>query len=341
MIMASWGVAQDTIIYGHDSRYYYDGDADLPQGESEPNAGMYSYVISDDEIGDIRYLLKDYIHNGNGSDSLYGIAVCGLTWKSIATQQYGASWNYDNSWSAHDLTAWGTKVVLCKHNKQGGLDIIDSVPWIVEDPIKTMTYVNLWEHKNNPLYEFFFDSAYPFNDTICIGFSLRAQDYPLLSILSRTYNDSSKTINWYMAIGDSSNRIGAEQLWRWNPIPNSSQYYFGSASLDGYQYLCGGIIPIIAPKGAQANSGDDSTATERIKFAAALPQMRVYPNPVRDELHVDGCEVRQAELIDVMGRRVRQWGEGERMRVAGLPAGVYMLRVRTDEGVAVKRVAIE
>ena len=69
--------------------------------------------------------------------------------------------------------------------------------------------------------------------------------------------------------------------------------------------------------------------------------MKVYPNPVRDELHVDGCEVRQAELIDMMGRSVRRWQGGNRMSVAGLPSGVYMLRVRTDEGVAVKRVAIE
>ncbi len=78
-----------------------------------------------------------------------------------------------------------------------------------------------------------------------------------------------------------------------------------------------------------------------IETAGNMPQMKVYPNPVRDELHVDGCEVRQAELIDMMGRSVRRWQGGNRMRVSGLPSGVYMLRVRTDEGVAVKRVAIE
>ena len=78
-----------------------------------------------------------------------------------------------------------------------------------------------------------------------------------------------------------------------------------------------------------------------IELATTLPQLRVYPNPARDELKVEGCEVLQVELVDMLGRSLRRWHGGDRMTVTGLPAGVYMLRVTTDDGTATRRVMVE
>ena len=61
--------------------------------------------------------------------------------------------------------------------------------------------------------------------------------------------------------------------------------------------------------------------------------MSVYPNPATDYITISGAEGAEAEICDVMGRRVMAFTvESPRftVNVASLPAGVYLLRVGGD-----------
>ena len=61
---------------------------------------------------------------------------------------------------------------------------------------------------------------------------------------------------------------------------------------------------------------------------AEAPQVRVYPNPASDVLHVQGVGAEVAvELIDALGRRVRSVRGQQTVNTADLPAGLYLLRV--------------
>ncbi|MDR2926617.1 MAG: T9SS type A sorting domain-containing protein, partial [Cytophagaceae bacterium] len=64
--------------------------------------------------------------------------------------------------------------------------------------------------------------------------------------------------------------------------------------------------------------------------------VRLYPNPVSNLLHVEaGSDAVTVEVFNMQGQKVC-FADKSEVNVAALPAGVYMIKVHTDKGVAVK-----
>jgi hypothetical protein len=80
-------------------------------------------------------------------------------------------------------------------------------------------------------------------------------------------------------------------------------------------------------------------------------QLELYPNPVtgRVSLRLPGAATHTAtiEVLDALGRAVRQLsapvGEATAatLELAGLPAGLYAVRLRTAEGLYLGRLVVE
>jgi subtilisin family serine protease len=70
----------------------------------------------------------------------------------------------------------------------------------------------------------------------------------------------------------------------------------------------------------------------------SMPQLKVYPNPVADILHLEleTGKILQLELLDMQGKRLQSWPGAEatqmQIQLAGISAGMYLLRVSTDKG---------
>jgi hypothetical protein len=66
-----------------------------------------------------------------------------------------------------------------------------------------------------------------------------------------------------------------------------------------------------------------------------MSQVKIYPNPVRDLLHVDAPqELAALEIRDVSGRIVKQYTGGvpAGIDLSMLPGGIYLLRLYGREG---------
>ena len=67
----------------------------------------------------------------------------------------------------------------------------------------------------------------------------------------------------------------------------------------------------------------------------------IYPNPTNDIISVDvanSVNVNSLELYNIVGKRVLKTDNAGSLDLTELNAGVYMLRIQTDEGVVTKKV---
>lgn len=77
------------------------------------------------------------------------------------------------------------------------------------------------------------------------------------------------------------------------------------------------------------------------RFEAAAPDVTVFPNPTHDRVFVksNSGPVVQMQLFNQHGQLIRQTDrESVSMDLRDLPNGVYLLKIQTSNGVAVKRV---
>jgi len=77
-------------------------------------------------------------------------------------------------------------------------------------------------------------------------------------------------------------------------------------------------------------------------------QLQIFPNPVKDELFIKSeFQIEKVEIYDLSGRAVETLRapflqqNGAIINVSALPQGIYLLKVYTDEGLAIRKVVKE
>jgi hypothetical protein len=82
-----------------------------------------------------------------------------------------------------------------------------------------------------------------------------------------------------------------------------------------------------------------------VRETLAESTMNVFPNPASEQLNITcGEEMRSIALFNTAGQRVRQMepcGSEAQIPLSGLPRGLYLLRVQTANGSAVRKVVVE
>ena len=68
-----------------------------------------------------------------------------------------------------------------------------------------------------------------------------------------------------------------------------------------------------------------------------MVKAQIYPNPVKDALHISGMDVRDVKVYDITGKQLRAGLNGNSVQTAHLPAGVYVIQMTDAEGNVVSK----
>jgi hypothetical protein len=82
--------------------------------------------------------------------------------------------------------------------------------------------------------------------------------------------------------------------------------------------------------------------TSSARDLAPGPDVKVFPSPAREIvfLHSPHAAILQVDLFSLDGRLLAAYQQPREISVASLPPGVYLLRIQTERGLSVQRVAV-
>ena len=71
-------------------------------------------------------------------------------------------------------------------------------------------------------------------------------------------------------------------------------------------------------------------------------EAKIYPNPAKGTLHVEGKDILQVELFNIVGQKVLSINEGfEAIQLDHLPIGIYFVRLQSKQGEQTLKLIIE
>jgi hypothetical protein len=86
--------------------------------------------------------------------------------------------------------------------------------------------------------------------------------------------------------------------------------------------------------GAAFKTGDATVGINDI-----ISNISIYPNPVKDVLTIEG-NYTSIEVLDILGNLVLSSKATKNINVSSLADGVYMLNIKTENGIAAKKITI-
>lgn len=175
------------------------------------------------------------------------------------------------------------------------------------------------------------------NDTIGIRIALKTANES--DIIRDMYCKTDFSKDWVS--GDTNGFIDNNSSFKLSHLKKGVYTFTASViytSKDGY--FCDSIVEL-----------SSKTVTFYVDTKAAVQQiaqetpLNVFPNPARERINVScGEEMRSIALFNTAGQRVRQMepcGSEAQIPLSGLPRGLYLLRVQTANGSAVRKVVVE
>lgn len=123
-------------------------------------------------------------------------------------------------------------------------------------------------------------------------------------------------------------------------VVESAEYVRFIVDLDDYAGQTVYIAFLHHTVGGMAMLIDDVKIVSEVEDIEAAEAVRVTvnPNPTDGVVWLGGAKVQGVEVMDATGRTLRRVAATNRVDISDLPAGVYMLRVTTKNGAAVRKV---
>lgn len=121
-----------------------------------------------------------------------------------------------------------------------------------------------------------------------------------------------------VSVGDCETNILLEALNLWRAIQGSTIGYNDWCDEGGYPFFCD-----------QLNEMEE----QMVQFS----EVTVSPNPSNGLVCIDGMEVAEIQVCNLLGQTVKTIPNASAFSVSGLPAGLYLLRMTDGEGMMVTK----
>ncbi|MBK7945256.1 MAG: hypothetical protein IPJ85_08105 [Flavobacteriales bacterium] len=154
-----------------------------------------------------------------------------------------------------------------------------------------------------------------------------------------TYQRFHGNGNMSLAVGQSV--FLANEDHRIMRLPIVGEMVDAAVASDGWTSTNEGAYDIVLNGIASAGGTDESTTSTGPLFQDIIPQMMVVGDELRVHTAANGQGFLVLSLLSANGQPIMQrrakWGVLERFNLAGLPAGMYMLKANFEQGQVARR----
>ena len=71
----------------------------------------------------------------------------------------------------------------------------------------------------------------------------------------------------------------------------------------------------------------------------ATTQVQIYPNPVKDVLHIQTTDkVQQIKLLSINGQQLQSWKGQNSINLSAYPKGIYLVQITTEKGTITRKI---
>lgn len=213
--------------------------------------------------------------------------------------------------------------------------------WLEDWNLRTYEYRDMEGVTFNPTKQpqivlgtmFELSGLYQFGDTITTNYTVTSGSDTIQTFTIRHLCDSG------YAIGDTVGLI--DYVWDIRSLGKGEyQLKFGVTHTTKDGWFCDSIVE----RSSQTVTFyvDTQAPVQEIAQETAL---KVWPNPAREHIHVE-CEkeMRNIILCNALGQqvfRISPNASQAEMQTTGLPRGLYLLKVETATGTAIRKIAIQ
>ena len=149
---------------------------------------------------------------------------------------------------------------------------------------------------------------------------------------------------WSEPESGSTGNLSSYQIWKNGllldeVLPLWPEYLDDEVEFDStYNY----VVVAVYDDGCEAESEPLSVTVIWDAVQENATDISIYPNPAKDILHIEGKDILQVEVFNVVGQKVLSIHENfDAIQLNSLPDGMYFVRLQTKQGEKMAKLIIE
>lgn len=97
------------------------------------------------------------------------------------------------------------------------------------------------------------------------------------------------------------------------------------------------VTPPNVPSFSSINIAWEASGTVAVQNVALIDNIQIFPNPTKNIFHVKGENISGIEILDLSGALIFKNNSTTRINMSSVEKGIYLVRIKTDSGVIVKK----